>query len=343
MSLGKILALTAAILFGIIFVAVLFKKEPSTLRATSAQAMVPITPTSIHQPIEIQLEEISKPVAPAKAAVRVESPKEKEIETKVLPEEKPVAIAYELQEVDRVQELFNITGPKLPIVETITYKSRVSWLKGRPAWLSDYATHYSTSRHFIARSLNGKPDYLKQDLAEGNKFNVYRSDIPFEFHLVIDVSLCKLFLYCVQNKEKTLLRSYPVSLGRTDSSATSGLLTPLGKYSLGNRTAIYKPGVMGHHKGQKVEMVTVFGTRWIPFEKEISSTTAPAKGLGLHGVPWQKNSKGEWEENLSSLGKYESDGCVRMCSKDIEEIFAIVVPKTTYVILVKKVADVGEL
>ena len=37
-------------------------------------------------------------------------------------------------------------------------------------------------------------------------------------------------------------------------------------------------------------MIRVFGTRWIPFEEELDDTTASAKGLGIHGVPWTEDS-----------------------------------------------------
>ena len=57
---------------------------------------------------------------------------------------------------DRIHEFFTTGINKLPIVETITYTPRVQWLEGRAAWVSDYASYYGTSRHFIARSLNGK-------------------------------------------------------------------------------------------------------------------------------------------------------------------------------------------
>ena len=82
-------------------------------------------------------------------------------------------------------------------------------------------------------------------------------------------------------------------------------------------------------------MIKVFGTRWIPFEKEIESCTAPAAGIGLHGVPWVPNSQGELVEDSSSLGKYESDGCVRLATQDIEEIFAIIITRPTTIELVK--------
>lgn len=327
MSIGKILAGTALLLTGLIAYNVFHRGGAESAISTQA-------PLVVSGPIEVELEPSIQEIAPAPPPPPV-------IKTTLPAAETPVEVVAPLPDADRIEELFNVKGPKLPIVETITYKSRVSWQKGRPAWLSDYASHYATSRHFIARSLNGKPDYLKQDIAEGDKFNVLRQDIPIEFQLVIDASRCKLWLYYIDTstQEKVLLKTYKVSLGRPDSSKVSGLLTPLGKFSLGSRIAIYKPNVLGHHKGQKIEMIKVFGTRWIPFDKEISSCTAPAKGLGIHGVPWDKKKDGTWMQDRSSLGKYESDGCIRMAAEDIEEIYAIVITKPAYVEIVKNFAQ----
>lgn len=320
MSLGKILGLTAFILFSVIVISSFLKDSGEE------------TPVS-KQPIEIELEEekpkvVPPPDLPVKEVVIIEAP------VKV-----PAVAVQKLPEADRLEELFSTKGSKLPFVETITYKSRVPWQKGRPAWLSDYASHYGTSRHFIARSLNGKADYFKQDIAEGDKFNVLKQDRDLEFQLVVDISRCKLWLYALDGKDKVLLKTFPVSLGRKDSSKDSGLLTPLGKYSFGDRVAIYKPGVMGHYKGQKTEMIRVFGTRWIPFGKEIRDASAPPKGFGIHGVPLSKNKSGEWEEDTASLGKYESDGCIRLASDDIETIFAIIISHPAYIELVRDYFD----
>ena len=240
-----------------------------------------------------------------------------------------------LPEADHIQELFNIDEPKLPIVETIIYKSRVPWQKGRPAWLSDYASHFSTSRHFIARSLNGEPDYFKQDVNEGDRFNILQKNI--HFYLLIDTSRSKMWFYSIDldSNERILLKTYQVGLGRIDSSKPSGLLTPLGQYTLGSKIAIYKPKMTGFHNGQQVEMIRIFGSRWIPFEKEVGICTAPASGFGLHGVPWTSDQKGDLTENIASLGKYESDGCIRLATKDIEELFAIIITKPTTIELVK--------
>lgn len=242
-----------------------------------------------------------------------------------------------LPEANRIQEFFTRTGQKFPIVTTITYKSRVPWQKGRPAWLSDYAAHYATSRHFIARSLNGKPDYFKQDVSEGDRFNVFNPDKRFHFHLLVDTSRCKMWFYYtdLDTNEKVLIKTYQVGLGRIDSTKPSGLLTPHGKYTLGDKIAIYKPKLMGYHNGKKVELIRIYGTRWIPFDKEIGESTASPEGFGIQGVPSILNEAGELVENNDSIGKYESDGCVRLASQDMEELFAIIITKPTTIELVR--------
>lgn len=250
----------------------------------------------------------------------------------------PVMFKDDFPNIDRVFQLFT-TGPsKLPIVETVNYSSSVPWLKGRPAWIADYATHYSTSRHFIARSLNGKPDYFSQKVAEGSKFNVFRTDKHFQFYLLVDVSRCKMGFYYVDldTNERVLLKTYRVGLGRIDATKASGTLTPLGRYALGSRVAIYQPGMTGIYQDQKIEMIRVFGTRWIPLDQEIERTSAPAKGYGLQGAPWMENSAtGQLAENAQVIGAYDSDGCIRLSSADIEELFAIVLTKQTFIEIVK--------
>lgn len=320
MTLPKVLAVLSIILFTTIGIAALFKERSP--KSVAQQA-------SLQPPLEIELDQTIQTVIPAV----VSSVPSRSIESFI--ETTPLS-AIDLPDANRIEEFFNKDGKTLPIVETITYKSRVPWLKGRPAWLSDYASYYETSRHFIARSLNGKPDYLKQELAEGDRFNVFRKDKTIQFHLVVDTSRCKMWLYCLdlEEQQKILLKTYSVGLGRIDSSKTSGLLTPLGNYTLGDRIAIYKPKVIGTHHGKKIEMITVFGTRWIPFEKELEGCTAPAKGFGLHGIPWFIDTDGQLKENISSIGKYESDGCIRLSTADMEELFAIIITKPTIIEIV---------
>lgn len=320
MHLPKLLAFVALVLFGLIGVIAFFKKV-----GTDSETQPPP-----FVPIEIAIEEAPasfSPVVPVVSSPSSGALKETSIgnqETKDLPQ------------ADRINELFNRQDPRLPIVETIVYKSHVPWQKGRPAWLSDYASHYNTSRHFIARSLNGKPDYFKQEVAEGGVFNVFRKDKNIAFYLLVDSSRCRLWFYYIDldSKERTLLKTYSVCLGRPDSSKASGLLTPIGKYSLGDRIAVYKPKVTGIHQGKKIEMLSVFGTRWIPFEKELGACTEPAKGFGIHGTPILPSGDGTYSDQGSGIGKYESDGCIRLSTEDMEEIYAIVVTKPTTIEIV---------
>ncbi|MCE2983278.1 MAG: L,D-transpeptidase [Parachlamydia sp.] len=312
MTAPKLFAFITLFLFSAIGLAALFK-SPSSLPMNAH-------PESVLEEIDIDVAIQSiQPAAPSPLALSGSK-----------------ASQEGLPQGNRIEELFRTKEPKLPIVETLMYKSHVPWLKGRPAWLSDYASHYETSRHFIARSLNGKPDYVKQEIAEGDRFNVLCKEKNIEFYLIVDASRCKMWFYYTAEGEiqPVLLKTYDVGLGRLDSANVSGLLTPLGKYLLGDRIAIYKPKTTGIYHGKKIEMITVFGTRWIPFEKEIGSVTAPAKGFGLHGTPWQRNAAGDLVDSGEGIGNYESDGCIRLRTSDMEEIFSIIITKPTTIEIV---------
>ncbi len=249
----------------------------------------------------------------------------------------PMATTEEFPEVNRIDRLFDLYENKLPIVETVSFTSRVPWMKDRPAWIADYATHYQTSRHFIARSLNGSLDYVSQKVSPGDRFNVFKKDKNLRFHLLVDLSRCRMWFYYIDldNNERVLLKTYRVGLGKKDNQRISGFLTPVGKYELGDKIAIYKQGVMNYFQNEKAEMIRVFGTRWLPFEKELEGCSEVAKGYGLHGCPWVEDSNGALLEDRSKIGKYESDGCIRLGAEDIEEIFAIVITKPTTVEIVK--------
>lgn len=247
-----------------------------------------------------------------------------------------------LPDANYIDSFFDPAAIKLPIVETVTYNRRVPWLKGKFAWVSDYASHHKTSKHFIARSLNKKADYFTQDVKNGDRFNVLRTDANFHFYLLIDLSLCKMWFYFVDDdlNQRTLVKTYNVDIGRLDEKKQSGSLTPTGKYTLGEKIAVYRPGTMGHFNNEKVEMVTVFGTRWIPFGEELENCSAPAKGFGLHGTPLIRNpSTGKFEENLSGIGRFDSDGCVRVSQVEMEELFAIIVSRPTVIELVNNFHD----
>jgi hypothetical protein len=232
--------------------------------------------------------------------------------------------------IDRVDELFRPDSNAFPFVETITYKSRVPWLAGKMAWIVNYATHYKTSKHFISRSLSGHRDYFYQDVKDGDRFNVLSLEAPYHFHLLLNLSERKLWLGAMNETtgEVEWIKNYTACVGREEPARTSGYLTPLGTYGLGDRIAVYTTESKGYYLGEKVEMIRYFGTRWIPFEREIKGCTAPAKSYGIHGVPWIKEGE-EWREDCSSIGTASADGCIRLRTEDIEELYAIISSRPT--------------
>lgn len=241
-------------------------------------------------------------------------------------------------DVDRMAEIFNPYPPLLPFVETITYSGRVAWVTGRAAYLGDYASHYKTSKHFISRSLHGVGCYLSDVVAKGNRFNVLRNDKEIEFHLLLDLSRLKLWVYALDKDEdqKTLLKSYPVCAGRLNAHRRSGSLTPCGTFSLGEEIAVYKPGVIGTYKNTPKEMIGIFGTRWIPLDREIAYCDGPCKGLGIHGIPFKKDpATGELVEHRACIGQYESNGCIRLQTEDVEELFALIVSRPSFIHIAK--------
>ena len=254
----------------------------------------------------------------------------------------PVQDELSENQKDIIWRLFTTGKDQLPIVKTISYRSRVPWLKDRPAWISDYASYYETSRHFIARSLNKKLDYLTQKVSTGNRFTVLNKDLNIHFYLVIDCSRCKMwfFYHDLDLDERVLLKTYKVGLGRFSPYEKSGLLTPHGTYVLGDKIATYKPGIQGYFQDKEVEMVQVFGTRWLPLQ-EVSEEGDNPRGYGLHGVPWIIGQEdGEYREHEEAIGYYESDGCIRLRQPDIEELYAIVITKKTFVEIVSDFKDV---
>ena len=253
--------------------------------------------------------------------------------------EKLANIDVDVDSIDNIRRFFSKGIDKFDIVETIEYTSRVSWMKGRPAWIADYASEYETSRHFIARGLNGKEDYTSQNVSPGDYFNVFRKDKDFHFHILLDLSRCTLdFSYIDdETKDKVFIKTYKVGVGRKDSYSPSECLTPLGTYQLGDKIAIYKIGVENYFQNKKTHMIEIFGTRWIPFGQAIENCTDSAKGYGIHGLPFiYDREKDDYIEDISCIQKYSSDGCIRLAEKDINELFSIIITKPTYIEIVKE-------
>lgn len=183
MNFPRLGILLVIILFGAIGLIAFFKKQfasPPTLSRTALIQEIPLEPPSF---------------------LASSSPS-------------PSPVLENLPNADRIHLLFDKNCKELPIVENIVYKSRVDWQQGRPAWLSDYARHYRTSRHFIARSLRGEADYFNQEIKEGDKFNVLRLDKNFQFYLLVDLPRCLMWFYYddLDEHKRVLLKRYRVSV-----------------------------------------------------------------------------------------------------------------------------------
>lgn len=244
-------------------------------------------------------------------------------------------------ETESLLELF-CPGSDCPIIQTIRYSSRVSWKPKRSAWLIDYANHHKTAVDFVLRSLNRGKSAKERPVSEGESFCVLRTDIPFSFLVVVEAPTCTMKLYYLLPSDEGLkikfLKQYQVGLGRVANEKASGILTPYGLFRLGARVAVFRPGMTGMYKGKKVEQIQVFGTRWIPFEREIADCTEPAKGFGIHGTPWLRVESGQLIDQAGSIGKFESDGCIRMRTADIEEIYSVISSRPGYVEIVPSFA-----
>ncbi len=248
--------------------------------------------------------------------------------------EQPLVIEHD-DEPEALTALF-VKGSTCPIVKTIRYKSHVPWKSGRSAWLIDYAKHYKTPLDFLYRSIHNGEDKVPSSIADGVEFNIYRDDVDFRFHLVASLSSCTMRMYYVLQKEKKVvfLKSYRICVGRKNDHAPSGCLTPLGLFQLGPKIAVFKPHMMGPYKGKRIELMQIFGSHWIPFEKEIADCSEAAKGYGIHGTPMVRNTKGEMEEQIETIGGHHSDGCVRLSSKEIKELFSVISTRKTYIEIV---------
>ncbi len=321
MTKSKIFALAA---LGLLLIITVFN-WPSNKATPEVKMVDSVTLIEQEAEVEIVLLEEVEPAAPIEL-----SPLTPTSDDSLLP-----------RDVDLMAQLFNPYPPLLPIVETISYSGRVAWLTGRAAYLGDYAAHHKTSKHFISRSLHGMGNYISDVVSNGNKFNVLKTDKNIEFHLLVDLSRLKMWVYYYDKDEdqRVLLKSYPVCAGRLDSNCRSGSLTPFGTFSLGSEIAVYKPGSLGTFKNEVKEMISIFGVRWIPFDREVAHCTAACKGIGIHGIPWHRDAEGEYTEYRGCIGNYESNGCIRMHTEDVEELFSVIVSRPS---LIHVVPDFSE-
>ena len=160
--------------------------------------------------------------------------------------------------------------------------------------LRKIAMAHNTSVETVQRSNNMKLTDFNVQL--GKTFNIYVG----KWEIIISKSRRKLYLF----DGKKLFKAYGVGIGKQNRTPT-GVFKTGGKrknpdwYSPNGKISFGKPG-------------NVLGTRWIRLIPS-GKTSRKVSGLGIHG---------SWDPE--SIGKAESNGCLRLLNKDVEELFAII-------------------
>lgn len=121
MTFPKFLAIASILLFATIGILAFFKSQKPSPLPTDVKVASVVAPTPIALEREIQI------VQPS-ATKAVKTPAAAERTSGVVASKKVQTVEKPLPEADRILELFNTSEPRLPIVETIVYKSRVPCL-----------------------------------------------------------------------------------------------------------------------------------------------------------------------------------------------------------------------
>jgi lipoprotein-anchoring transpeptidase ErfK/SrfK len=127
---------------------------------------------------------------------------------------------------------------------------------------------------------------------------------PKDFRIVIERSRCRLFLI----DKDGLFKRYPVGLGKP------GHETTLGSYKIGNKEknpVWHKLGVGPIPSGDPANEL---GTRWMPL---VPDREGLPRDLGIHGTI-----------RAETVGQYTSNGCARLYSQGVEELYDLVVRST---------------
>ena len=161
--------------------------------------------------------------------------------------------------------------------------------------LEKIAKSFGTTVELLKRANSLSSDIIRV----GDKLKVTKA----KFSIVIDKSQNRLFL----KKENEVFKTYIVSTGKNNS-------TPSGNFKI--VTKLRNPVWFRRDIGAVVppdSPENVLGSRWLGLN---------IKGYGIHGT-----------NKPDALGEQNTQGCIRMSNKDVEELFSIL-PRGTEVTIV---------
>jgi len=102
-----------------------------------------------------------------------------------------------------------------------------------------------------------------------------------------------------------IVKQYPVGVGKTETP------TPIGSFKVINK--LIEPTWYSPDESEPIppnDPRNQLGTRWIGFE----NAKTIGRGFGIHGTI-----------KPESIGKAESNGCIRMHNEDVEELFDLLI------------------
>ena len=159
--------------------------------------------------------------------------------------------------------------------------------------LRKIAMKHNTSVEAIQRSNNMK--LTDENVQLGKSYNIYTG----KWEIIISKSRRKLYLF----DGKKLFKAYNIGIGKQGRTPTGSFKTGLKK----KNPDWYSP------KGKIPygDPENVLGTRWISLNPA-GKVSRQVSGLGIHGT-----------KAPNSIGRAESNGCLRLINKDVEELFSI--------------------
>ncbi len=188
--------------------------------------------------------------------------------------------------IDKLGEI----NMKLLFSPTSTKISEVYSIKAGDT-LSSIARKFNTTVALLEKSNNLKSSVIRP----GQKIKVTTN----KFSIVMDIKRNELFL----NYDDKLFKRYKISSGADDSS------TPLGNFEIKEKIKdpTWYPVSGGVIPPSSAE--NILGSRWMGLWKSRTKT-----GYGIHEAV-----------DPSDIGKYVTNGCIRMIKEDLEELYDIVI------------------
>jgi lipoprotein-anchoring transpeptidase ErfK/SrfK len=266
------------------------KKPAAVKQAPKKPAPVPAKPAPA--PAALSFPEIEKTLAEAEAAyAKGDYGKVREycyriFDSRKIPDEHPLW--------QKTADLLGKANIKILFTDCPFPEKKVAYNVQPNDGLRKIAMDHNVSSEAVQRSNNMKLTDTNVQL--GKTYNIYVGD----WQIVISKSRKKLYLF----DGGKIFKVYKIGIGKEDR-------TPTGVFKTGGKRKNpdwYSPtGIIPY--GEKGN---VLGTRWIRLIPD-GKTSRPVSGLGIHGT-WAPES----------IGKAESNGCVRLLNEDVEELFAII-------------------